>query len=116
MHSEKLLDHFENPRNVGELPAPARVVEVMNPVCGDILRLSVRWEDDLAAEVRYKARGCTACLGAGSILTELIAGQPRAQIRAINRAAVDDAVGGLRAESKHVAVLCEDAVRALLAL
>lgn len=114
MHSEKLLDHFQNPRHVGELPAPARTVEVMNPVCGDILRLSVRWEGDVAAEVGYKARGCTAAIGAGSILTELIAGRGRGEISALDAQAIDEAAGGLRAESKHAAVLCADALRALL--
>ena len=60
MHSERLLDHFQNPRNVGELDPPAVTIEVMNPACGDILRLSARAEDGLITEVRYKARGCTA--------------------------------------------------------
>lgn len=113
MHSAILLDHFENPRHVGELPAPAQTVEVSNPVCGDILRLSVAWQGERAAEVRYRAKGCTACLAAGSALAELMSGQTRTHIKAIDRAAVDAALGGLIPESKHVAVLCVDAVRAL---
>lgn len=114
MHSPKLLDHFENPRNVGDLPAPARTVEVMNPVCGDVLRLSVRWDGDSVAEARFKARGCTACVGAASILTEMLVGLSREQVRQMDQAAIDEAAGGLRTESKHVAVLCADAVRGLL--
>lgn len=115
LHSPKLLDHFENPRNAGDLDGDGvSAAEVSNPVCGDILRLSVRWEDGIVREVRFKARGCVACVGAGSVLTELIAGRSRSDVRAIGRQAVDEACGGLINESKHVAVLCEDAVRALL--
>lgn len=112
-HPALLLEHFENPRNVGELPVPAQTVEVSNPVCGDILRLSVLWVEDRAAEVRFRARGCTACVAAGSALTELMVGRTRVEVRGIGRDAVDAAVGGLIPESKHVAVLCVDAVRAL---
>lgn len=114
MHPAPLLDHFENPRNVGDLPAPAQTVEVSNPVCGDILRLSVTWDGDVVKEVRYRARGCTACVAAGSALTEMMEDQTRAQVQAINREAIDSALGGLIPESKHVAVLCLDAIRALI--
>jgi nitrogen fixation NifU-like protein len=114
MYSERLLDHFRNPRNVGELPPPAVTVEVSNPVCGDILRLSVRFEGDAAAEVRYKVRGCTASIAAGSALTEWLCGKSRPEMAAVSAAVVEEAAGGLRAESKHAAVLCVDAVRELL--
>jgi len=114
MYSEVLLDHFQNPRNVGELPPPAVTVEVSNPACGDILRLSVRFEDGIARDVRYKVRGCTASIAAGSALTEWIAGKSRAELAALRPDAIDEAVGGLAAESKHAAVLCADGVRALL--
>ena len=115
MYPERLLDHFQNPRNVGELPPPAVTVEVSNPACGDILRLSVRFEAGRAAEVRYKVRGCTASIAAGSALTEWIAGKTAAEVAAFRPAMVDEAVGGLPAESKHAAVLCADAVKRLLA-
>ena len=114
MFSDRLLDHFRNPRNVGELPPPAVTVEVSNPVCGDILRLSVRFEGDAAAEVRYKVRGCTASIAAGSALTELLSGKSRTEMAALSAAAIEEAAGGLSNESKHAAVLCLDAVRALL--
>lgn len=114
MYSERLLDHFRNPRNVGELPPPAVTVEVSNPVCGDILRLAVRFDGDVAAEVRYKVRGCTASIAAGSALTEWLCGRSRAEMAALSAATVEEAAGGLRAESKHAAALCVDAVRALL--
>jgi nitrogen fixation NifU-like protein len=106
MYPKRLLEHFQNPRNVGELPPPAITVEASNPACGDIMRL--------AAEVRYKVRGCTASIAAGSALTEWLTGKSRAQMAAFTRAIVDEAVGGLPPESKHAAVLCADAVKALV--
>jgi nitrogen fixation NifU-like protein len=114
MYPAALLDHFQNPRNVGELPAPAVTVEVSNPACGDILRLSVRFEDGVAREARYKVRGCTASIAAGSALTEWIEGKTRGELAGFDPAAIDEAVGGLPAESKHAAALCADGVRALL--
>ncbi len=114
MYSERLLDHFQNPRNVGQLDPPAVTVDVSNPVCGDILRLSVRFEGEVAAEARYKTRGCTASIAAGSALTEWITGKTRAELAEIKAMAIEDAVGGLAAESKHAAVLCVEGVRAVL--
>jgi len=112
--SPELIDHFRNPRNVGELAAPATTVEVSNPVCGDILRLSVRIEAGRVAETGYKVRGCAASIAAGSALTELLAGRDRAGLSLITREMVETAVGGLSNESKHAAALCVDAVRAIL--
>lgn len=116
MYSERLLDHFQNPRNVGELDPPAVMVEASNPACGDILRLWARFEDDIAVEVRYKVRGCTASIAAGSALTEWLAGKSRAEMRTFRAAMVEEAVGGLQAESKHAAVLCADGVKKLAAV
>ncbi len=113
MYSQRLLDHFQNPRNVGELAPPAVTVEVSNPACGDILRLSVRFEDETAAEVRYKVRGCTASIAAGSALTEWMTGKSRAELGGITAALIEELVDGLRPESKHAAALCVDGVRAL---
>lgn len=114
MYPAALLDHFQNPRNVGELAPPAVMVEVSNPACGDILRLSVRFENGIAREVRYKVRGCTASIAAGSALTEWMLGKTQAEVTTFQPAIVDDAVGGLPTESKHAAGLCGDGVRALL--
>ena len=116
MYPERLIEHFQNPRNVGDLAPPAVTVEVSNPACGDILRLAARFEAGVAVEVRYKVRGCTASIAAGSALTEWITGKTREQIAAFAPAVVDQAVGGLPAESKHAAVLCADGVKALLKL
>jgi nitrogen fixation protein NifU and related proteins len=114
MYPPALLDHFQNPRNVGELAPPAVTVEVSNPACGDILRLSVRFEDGVAREVRYKVRGCTASIAAGSALTEWIAGKTRGELNGFVPEAIDEAVGGLPPESKHAAALCADGIKALL--
>jgi nitrogen fixation NifU-like protein len=114
MYSERLIDHFRNPRNVGELPPPAKTVEASNPVCGDILRISVRFDGPVVAEARYKTRGCTASIAAGSALTEWLAGKSKQDLRAFKPATVEDLVGGLSTESKHAAILCADAVKLLL--
>ncbi len=115
MYSTRLLDHFQNPRNVGELPPPAIVVRVENPVCGDILTLAARVECGRIAEVRYKTRGCTASIAAGSALTELLTNAATATLSAIDAAVVEAALDGLSNESKHAARLAEDGVRALMA-
>ena len=114
MYPPRLIEHFQNPRNVGELAPPAITVEVANPACGDILRLSVRFADGRAAEVRYKVRGCTASIAAGSALTEWIAGKTRGELAAFDAALIDEAVGGLPAATKHAAVLCADGLKKLL--
>jgi len=114
MYSDLLLDHFQRPRNVGELAAPAFTVEASNPACGDILRLSVLFEGGRAAAARYKVRGCTASIAAGSALTEWISGKSADQLEAFKVSFVEQALGGLEAESKHAAVLCADAVKLLL--
>ncbi len=114
MYPPRLLEHFQNPRNVGDLPAPAVTVEVSNPACGDILRLSARFESDIVAEVRYKVRGCTASIAAGSALTEWMLGKSRTELAGFQAVLVDEAVGGLPAASKHAAVFCADGVQRLL--
>jgi nitrogen fixation NifU-like protein len=114
MYPPRLIEHFQNPRNVGELGPPAITVEVANPACGDRLRVSVRFEDGRVAEVRYQVRGCTASIAAGSALTEWMAGKTRGELAAFDTALIDEAVGGLPAASKHAAVLCADGVKKLL--
>ena len=114
MHSERLLNHFRNPRNVGRLDAPAITVNVTNPACGDMMRLAARFEGEHVAEVRYLTRGCTASIAAGSALTEWMTGKSRAELAAIDSAVIEEAVGGLEPASQHAAVLCVDAVKRLL--
>ena len=115
VYSETLLDHFRNPRNVGELPSPPAIVSsVENPVCGDTLRLYARVEDGRIAEVRYQVRGCTASIATASAFTELLQGMTRAEVKALRAEDAEAAIGGLEAESKHAAVLCVQAAKVLL--
>src|ERR1700691_5645040 len=105
MYSERVLDHFQNPRNVGELPPPAVTVEVSNPICGDILRLSALIVGGSITQSGFKVRGCTASIAAGSALTELIAGRDRTTLKSLTAIDIEQAVGGLSNESKHAAAL-----------
>jgi nitrogen fixation NifU-like protein len=114
MYPERLIEHFSNPRNVGELAPPAVVVEVSNPACGDVLRLSARFEAGIAVEVRYKALGCTASIAAGSALMEWMQGKGRDGLAAFEPSVIEEALGGLPPTSKHAATLCADGVKLLL--
>jgi nitrogen fixation NifU-like protein len=114
MYGDLLIDHFKNPRNVGELAPPAVTIEVSNPICGDILRLSVRFDQDTVAEARYKTRGCTASIAAGSALTVWMAGKTKPELGSFRPSMIEELLGVLQPESKHVAVLCADALKSLL--
>jgi nitrogen fixation NifU-like protein len=116
LHTPELLDHFQNPRNVGQLPAPAITIDVSNPACGDMMRLAARFEDGRIVETCYQVRGCTASIAAGSALTEWLMNKSRDELASSDsiRAAIDHALGGLPPASTHVAILCADAVQALL--
>lgn len=114
MRSARFTDHFEHPRNAGELSPPAVVVEAANPVCGDTLRLSARWEQGRIAAAAYKSRGCAAAIACGSALTELLTGRDAAALASLTREEIEDAVGGLPRESHHAVTLCLEAVQALL--
>lgn len=112
MHSERLLDHFKNPRNPGELAPPAIKVDVTNPACGDMLRLWVRFENDRVAEARFQTRGCTASIAASSALTEWMIGKSREELQNLTAPVIEETLGGLEPASKHAAVLCVDGVKA----
>ncbi|HTP89826.1 MAG TPA: iron-sulfur cluster assembly scaffold protein [Bryobacteraceae bacterium] len=115
MYSEILIDHFRNPRNVGELPSPPAIVaSVENPACGDTMVLYARIADGRIAEVRYQVRGCTASIATASAFTELLLDRTRAGVKALNAADAETAVGGLPPESKHAAALCVQAAKLLL--
>jgi nitrogen fixation NifU-like protein len=114
LYSERLIDHFQNPRNVGELPAPAVTVEATNPACGDILRISARFEGGVVREARYKTRGCTASIAAGSALTEWLVEKSKQELGDFRPTVIEDLIGGLEPESKHVGVLCATAIQLLL--
>ena len=114
MFSETVLDHFRNPRNAGELPGASVTVEVSNPVCGDILKLSARIVDGQIAEARFLCRGCTTAIACASILTEQLRGRTSAEARAITADFLSQSLGGLPPATFHGAQLAADAVNALL--
>lgn len=114
MHSERLLDHFRNPRNAGELPPPAIRIDVSNPACGDTLRLSARFENNRVIEARFQTRGCTASIAAASALTEWMIGKSRAELQVLTPVVIEELLDGLEPASKHAAVLCVDGVKRLL--
>ena len=113
MHSELLLEHFRNPRNVGQLPPPAVTIDVSNPACGDLLRLSALFQDDKVVKARFQVRGCTASIAAGSALSEWMIGKTRAQLLGLTAEIIELALGGLEPASKHAALLCVDGAKAI---
>ena len=115
MYSVAVLDHFQNPRNAGTLDAATATVSVENPVCGDILELSVRVEAGRIAEARFRTRGCVTALACSSLLTELLRGKTPAEARALSSEQISEALGGLPPATLHGAQLARDAVQALLA-
>jgi nitrogen fixation protein NifU and related proteins len=114
MFSAAVLDHFRNPRNAGELPDATATVEVSNPVCGDILKLSARIVGGRIAEARFLCRGCTTSIASASILTEKLRGRTPAEARAITAEAISESLGRLPPATLHGAQLAKDAVNALL--
>ena len=88
-------------------------MDVSNPACGDMLRLSARFADGLVAEARYQVRGCTASIAAGSALTEWMTGKSRVELLKLTAEVIDEAVGGLEPASKHAAALCVDGAKAI---
>ncbi len=114
MFSEAVLDHFRNPRNAGDLPGATATIEVSNPVCGDVLKLSARIVDGRIAEARFLCRGCTTSIACASILTEELRGCTPAEARAITPESLSQILGGLPSATFHGAQLAADAVNALL--
>jgi nitrogen fixation NifU-like protein len=114
MFNDVVFEHFRNPHNAGDLPGATATVTVVNPVCGDVLRLSVRLEDGRIAEARFKTQGCVASIAASSALTDLLIGKSAAEIGGITPQAVSDALQTLPPATFHAAQLCADAVAAIL--
>lgn len=115
MFSAEVLDHFEHPRNAGELPGMTTIVDVTNPACGDEMRLSVRIEAGRIAEARFKTRGCVTSIAASSALTEMICGKNRVELSGITPEQISQTLGGLPAATFHGAQLAADALAAVLA-
>ena len=115
MYNAIVLDHFQNPRNAGTLDRATATISVENPVCGDLLELSVRMEAGRIAEARFRTRGCVTAMACSSLLTELLGGKTPAEARAITPEQMSEALGGLPPATFHAAQLACDAVQALLA-
>jgi nitrogen fixation protein NifU and related proteins len=115
MYSQAVLDHFQNPRNAGTLDAATATVSVENPVCGDVLELSVRLEQERIIDARFRARGCVTAMACASLLTELMRGKTPDQVRGITPEQMSQALGGLPPATFHAAQLARDALQALLA-
>ena len=113
MYSEAVLDHFQNPRNAGTLEDVTAIVAVENPVCGDILELSVRMEQGRIAEARFRTRGCVTAMACSSLLTELLRGKTPTEARGITPEQMSETLGGLPPATFHAAQLARDAIQAL---
>jgi|SRR5580698_6721912 nitrogen fixation NifU-like protein len=114
MYSAQLLDHFQNPRNAGEIAGADATVEIENPACGDVLRLSLKAIAGRITQAQFKAKGCVAAIACGSALTELITGKTLEEAQKLRREEVSAAVGGLPQASTHAAQLALDALSAAL--
>jgi nitrogen fixation NifU-like protein len=113
-YSSSVLDHFEHPRNVGEIASPDAEVRLEHPVCGDIMNLAVKLSDGRIDEVRYRTRGCVASIAAGSCLTEMIRGKSPAEAATLKREQLLEALGGLPNASVHATHLAMDALAQVL--
>ena len=112
MYSPQLLDHFQNPRNAGDIADPDATAEIENPVCGDVLRLTFKVSADRIVRAQFKAKGCVAAIACASALTELVVGKTLEEAQKLRREDVSDAVGGLPQASTHAAQLALDALAA----
>jgi nitrogen fixation NifU-like protein len=114
MYSPQVLDHFEHPRNSGSIDDGDASVQLQNPACGDVLKLSLKLADGRIAEIRFLAKGCVPSIACASALTELVRGQTVASARQIRPEQLIDSVGGLPPASSHASHLAVDALKAAL--
>ncbi len=113
-YSEKVLDHFSNPRNVGEIEDADGVGEVGNAKCGDIMKMYIKVDNDVITDVKFKTFGCGAAVATSSMATELIKGQPISEVLKLTNKAVVEALDGLPAVKLHCSVLAEQAIKSAL--
>lgn len=111
-YSEKVMDHFANPRNVGEIPDASGVGEVGNPKCGDIMRMYIKVDGDTITDVKFKTFGCGAAIATSSMATELIKGKKIEDALKLTNKAVMEALDGLPPVKVHCSVLAEQAIKA----
>jgi NifU-like protein involved in Fe-S cluster formation len=114
MYSEQVLDHFQNPRNVGELESATVTVELNNPACGDVLRLSLRVQGERVVDARFQVKGCVPAIACGSKLVELLMGRTLRDASKVTREQIVRELGGLPQASQHAGALAADALQAAL--
>jgi len=110
MYTDTVMDHFTNPRNVGEVEDPDGVGEIGNPVCGDVMRLTIRVDDDRITDARFKTFGCGAAVATSSMVTELVQGKTLDEALELSNKAVAEALGGLPPQKMHCSNLAADAL------
>ncbi len=113
-YSDKVMDHFMHPRNMGEIEDPSGVGEVGNPACGDVMRLYLKIEDDKIVDAKFKTFGCGAAIASSSMTTEMIKGKTIDEALKLSNQAVSEALGGLPPAKQHCSVLAEEALQAAL--
>ena len=114
LYSEKVMDHFRNPRNVGVIEDANGIGEVGNAKCGDIMKMYLKIEDDIIQDVKFETFGCGSAIASSSMATELIKGKPVSEAMKITNKAVAEALDGLPAYKMHCSVLAEEAIRSAL--
>ena len=114
LYSGKVMDHFKNPRNVGEIENPDGVGHVGNPVCGDIMELYIKVNDGIIVDAKFKTFGCGAAIATSSIVTELVKGKNIKEALKISNKAVTEALDGLPPLKMHCSVLAEEALRSAI--
>ena len=112
LYSEKVMDHFRNPRNVGVIEDADGVGEVGNALCGDIMKIYLKIEDGIVSDVKFETFGCGSAIASSSMATELIKGKPLPEVLKLTNKAVTEALDGLPAHKLHCSVLAEEAIRA----
>ena len=110
LYSEKVMDHFRNPRNVGVIENADGVGEVGNAKCGDIMRIYLKRDNDVISDVKFETFGCASAVASSSMATELIKGRPLSEAKALTNKAVAEAFDGLPAYKMHCSVLAEEAI------
>lgn len=111
MYSEKVMDHFANPRNVGEIPDADGVGKVGNPQCGDVMWLYIKVKDDIITDIKFKTFGCGAAIATSSMITEMARGKTLEEARKISRQSVAESLDGLPPQKMHCSNLAADALR-----
>jgi len=114
LYSEKVMDHFENPRNVGKLADASGIGEVGNAKCGDIMRIYIKVEDNIITDCKFNTFGCGSAIATSSMATEMIKGKPLEEALQLSNKAVVEALDGLPVQKIHCSVLAEQAVRAAI--